>query len=75
MRVNQINCDACDHDLTYTGNVVDYRLVLSSEKKGYWPKTQAVTAMGIYPAIDRTHHFCGIGCLVAWLDSKHPEAA
>lgn len=61
-----ITCDGCCRDLTYTGNSVDYRLVLGSEAKPIEPGPGAVTDMMIYPPIDRTHYFCGLHCLDKW---------
>jgi hypothetical protein len=69
---DEIKCDGCDADLTYTANCVDYRLVLGNESKPTYPGAGAVTAMGIYPPVERTHHFCGLGCLDHWRDrEKH----
>lgn len=74
MQKIEITCDGCGHDLTYTGNCVDYRLVLGNESKPTYPGAGAVTAMGIYPAVKRTHHFCGLGCLDHWRDRENHEA-
>lgn len=68
MQKIEINCDGCGHDLTYTGNCVDYRLVLGNESKPTYPGARAVTAMGISPPVDRAHHFCGLDCLDHWRD-------
>ena len=73
---HQITCDGCDADLTYTGNCEDYRLVLGNENKPTFPGAGAVTAMGIYPPIDRTHHFCDLRCLDYWRDrERHSNKA
>ena len=70
MRDEKITCDGCGADLTTRSNSVDYRLVLGSESKpGYG--AGVYTDMMIYPPIDRTHHFCGIGCLDHWRDREH----
>lgn len=70
MKTVEIKCDACDADLTYTGNCVDYRLVLASENKPIFPGAGFVTSMGMYPAVDRTYHFCGLECLDYWRDHE-----
>ena len=65
MRDEKITCDGCGSDLTTRSNSVDYRLVLGSESKpGYG--AGVYTDMMIYPPIDRTHHFCDLGCLDHW---------
>ena len=80
MRVNQVNCDGCELDITTTGNYEDWRLVLDCEPKTLWfiaegKQGGAVTDMALSPPVDRAYHFCGIGCLVHWLAEKHPDAA
>lgn len=69
----KILCDSCGRDLTTTGNVIDYRLVLANEKKEHHRGLTVVTDMMIYPPIDRTYYFCRIECLKKWLEKK--EAA
>ena len=64
----EVNCDACAADLTYTGNSVDYRVVLGSESLP--SRGGAVTAMMVYPPITPTRHFCGIQCLVKWVQTN-----
>lgn len=65
MKNVQVTCDGCGADLTTRTNIEDYRLVLTSESKpGYG--SGAYTAMGIYPAVDRAHHFCDLACLDHW---------
>jgi hypothetical protein len=69
MRTERVTCDGCGADLTTRTNMVDYRLVLASESKpghgeGFY------TAMGIYPTINRAHHFCGLACLDLWRDRE-----
>lgn len=71
MKTVEIKCDGCGHDLTYTGNCVDYRLILASEAKSTYPDAGAVTCMGISPSISRAHHFCGVDCLDHWRDREH----
>lgn len=73
MRFEKVTCDACERDLTTRTNIEDYRLVLASESKpGYGGG--AYTAMGIYPAVNRTHHFCGLQCLDLWRDREKHKA-
>jgi len=76
MRKSEIICDGCDADLTYTGNSVDYRLVLTTEGKTPWFVREgltigAMTDVNLEPPIKRTHHFCGIPCLIKWLGKAH----
>lgn len=59
----EITCDGCGDDIAYTGNCVDYRLVLTSEAKAPWYAREgleggAVTAMYISRPISRDHTFC-----------------
>jgi hypothetical protein len=79
--VSKITCDQCDNDLTYTENCEDYYVVLGNGSKSPWylrdgRRGGAVTAMAIAPPIKGgTKHFCGVGCLAAWLAEKYPRAA
>ena len=69
----KIECDGCGHDLTYTGNSVDYRLVLANESKPTYPDINCVTDMMIYPSVERTMYFCRIVCLDKWREREHHE--
>lgn len=65
-------CDACNGDLTSTTNCEEYRLVLASESLPPHYVVQGlsggfVTDMAAYRPINRTHHFCDLGCLASWL--------
>jgi len=62
-----ITCDTCQQNLTSTGNCVDYRLVVQAENIP--TRGGAVTAMMIYPPVEREYIFCNLGCL-----RKHPIA-
>lgn len=80
MQTNEIKCDECGRDLTYTGNCEDYYLVLSSGSKAPWYAKDGsrggfVTAMAIYPPVDRTYHFCGLDCMDSWRDKARAKAA
>ena len=66
----EITCDACANDLTTSSNMVDYRLALVNESVP--SESGCVTAMVVYPAINRNVHFCGVDCLRAWLDKEYP---
>lgn len=62
----KVTCDACGHNLTTTGNWIDYRLALMNEPK----PTQdgvALTEVHIAPIIERDYHFCGVPCLAKWV--------
>lgn len=67
---HNVKCDGCGADITYTGNSVDYRIVLANEGVPIRPGIYAVTDMGIYPSLDHSHHFCGLGCLDHWSDRR-----
>ena len=67
-----ILCDQCEHDLTYTNNTVDYRLILASQPKTHWyvgegKETGAVTLMHIQNPMPQSRHFCGLHCLKEWI--------
>lgn len=65
---NKITCDGCERSLNRASNSIDYRLKLSNEKIPC--DGGAVTDMMIYPIIERTAYFCGLGCLRKWLTSN-----
>jgi hypothetical protein len=65
MKNNKITCDHCNADITYTGNCVDYRILLRSEEMQ--SRGGAVTAMMLYPPTGHDKHFCGNGCLKNWV--------
>ena len=67
-KTTEITCDACQNNLNYTSNCVDYRLVLKDEQI---PSCGgAVTSMMVYPILHGEKHFCGIGCLKVWIYSR-----
>ena len=61
-----ISCDGCGDDLTSTGNEVDYRLALESQRLPI--HSNLVTQMGAYPAIKKNAYFCDLRCLRKWID-------
>lgn len=63
--ITTITCDSCNADLTYTSNCMDYRLVLANESKAR--EGNFATLMNLSPPIDRTMHYCGLGCLKRWV--------
>ncbi len=74
-RTTEIKCDGCAKDITYTGNSVDYRLVLACEGKSAWYEKEGMTGgvmtdMMIYPPIKRSHHFCDLKCLSRWINPE-----
>lgn len=73
MRTETITCDQCEADLTHKRNSVDYRLVLAAEAKPGAPGVHSYTGAMKDPPVDRTHHFCGLDCLVLWLEPKRAE--
>lgn len=72
MKQVDITCDACGHDLTATGNSIDWRLSLTAERKP--SRGGFVTDMMIYPAIKHDMHFCGLPCLDLWRDRERHKA-
>ena len=70
MKLIEIECDACENDLSTTGNSVDYRVVLKSESKPKDPECEFVTDMWITPDFKREHHFCNRVCLEQFLNIK-----
>lgn len=72
-KISPVICDGCGADITATGNSVDYRLALKTERPVAWFVAEgetcgAVTDMMVYPAIRQTHHFCNdLDCMRAWL--------
>ena len=68
-------CDNCGRDLTYTGNSVDYRTVLSYESKAPWyieKGEMGGTDMMILPYPETKKCFCGKRCLTEWLETGEP---
>lgn len=68
----EVSCDVCEADLTSTGNCVDYRLVLVSERRA--SVGGFVTDVAIAPPVDRAYYFCGLWCLAEWISINHPDA-
>lgn len=67
-----ICCSHCKRDLTHSGGSYDHSLILSDRKFGPpdgWP----VFDIFILPIIEKDHHFCGLGCLVAWANFQYIE--
>lgn len=65
-----VTCDTCERDLSVSGGADAYRLVLAPEKLPH-PGGVHLDIM-VYPPIDRTHYFCGLGCLARWVDANRP---
>jgi hypothetical protein len=65
----KVTCDNCQRDLTsLEGHSSMQRLALNAE---YIPNSAGVD-YGVYwvPDLERSHHFCGLGCLSKWLQEK-----
>lgn len=71
----KITCDGCGRDLTYTGNCVDYRLVLAPENKAIYPGAGAVTDVILSPPVKRPFYFCDLSCLDHWRSRENHKAA
>lgn len=61
-------CDLCKRDLSITSNCIDFRISIQSEKIPV--QNGAVTLMHIEPPLDGPIHFCGVGCMKKYLESK-----
>lgn len=64
-----IICDACERDITTSGNSIDWRLALINEsipsRGGF------VSDMMIYPAIEKNAYFCGLPCFLDWIKREY----
>lgn len=64
----KIFCDNCSNEITYSYGCQNYCLKLSNHTM---PNYSSITCdIMIYPPIDSTKHFCGLGCLKKWLEAK-----
>lgn len=68
MRTETITCDACERDLTSTGNGIDWRLALLNQAIPSRPGP--VTDLAIRRRIPRDAYFCGIACLKKWIGAQ-----
>lgn len=60
----KITCNACENDLTYTANYLDYRIRVTCEKM----PTKALVNDVMFPApFDVDLHFCSKGCLQKYM--------
>lgn len=66
----EVKCSNCATDLSYTGNSIDYRIVLKSEEVPASPG-QAVTDIMIHPQLKKDEHFCGTQCLTLWVNDNY----
>lgn len=57
----KVTCDGCGHDITHTGNSVDWRISVRNERIPSRPG--AVTDMGIPHPLKQNYDFCGLRCL------------
>ena len=64
-----VKCDHCGSDLSAADGFLAYRLVLQAEPIPTVGSSVMRTVM-VYPPIQNTHHYCGTGCLSAWLDAR-----
>jgi len=64
--MENICCSSCGHDLNASNNSIDYRILLKSEKIP--PCNGLVTNMMVYPEIEEDKYFCGLDCLMEWLE-------
>lgn len=66
MKKEEVLCDNCGGDITYTHNSIDYRISCCVERIPHNPRASSVTSMMIYPPLEHDHYFCGVGCLKEW---------
>jgi hypothetical protein len=66
----QIICDGCGIGIAYTRNCVGYRLALKVESRAKHPEVRVFTMMGVFPPLERDHHFCNLSCLGHWIDRR-----
>lgn len=64
-RESKVTCDKCGEDITETGAMPRYRIVLDCESLP--SNTNYRYAVAISPPIDQTMHFCGFVCLSEWV--------
>lgn len=65
MKTIIITCDECGRHLTESGNSVDYRIALCSERI---PSCDGVvTDMNIEPDFPQALHFCGMRCFLGYI--------
>ena len=63
-----VTCDHCSADITSTGVVPAFRLELSCQPL---PSTVNYSiAVPVKPPLDGAKHFCDLGCLSAWIDTR-----
>lgn len=71
MRTTKVTCDACERDLSSTGNQVNHRLALRSETLR--AETGDLSTLFVPPEINREHHFCDLSCVCRWLAKEKDE--
>jgi hypothetical protein len=70
MKTEQVTCDYCGRDLTYTSNSDSYRLVLNNQRIPIDPEITQITDMMMTPPIKKTAHFCWLECLKGWVAAQ-----
>jgi len=71
MRKVEVTCDNCQRQLSDTGSMPAFRVVLKSEQI---PSSSPYrNAVHIEPQVRDEQHFCGIDCLYSWLDKTYPR--
>lgn len=69
--ITTVSCDNCASDLTGTKPHHNYGLELAEHRV---PSASGLTlAVHVIPQLQRTHHFCDLGCLHMWLNRREEE--
>jgi hypothetical protein len=72
MKTQQITCDYCHKDITYTTNCEEWRTVVYSEPMNTHPGSDTVTAMAMYQEFDYQLHFCSNArCFIEWVKKEY----
>jgi hypothetical protein len=71
--MKRIYCDGCHADITETGSMPAYRLVLRCESVPHAHDVHSIYAVHtVSPIAPGTKHFCGLACLRKFIDGPQP---
>jgi hypothetical protein len=73
MKTVEILCDNCGANITTTGKMPRFRLVLSCEQIPHDADT--IYLVRVTPPIAQDKHFCCIACLEGWVTSTKEPAS
>lgn len=66
MRKEQVNCDACGSDLTWSESIPKFRISMNCEP--IQSSSDTIFSVFVRPPICREHNFCGLNCLQDWIE-------